>query len=209
MEALLATLMGTGLAISAGFRAFLPMVALGIAGHFLPGFDLPPAWMWLENEWVIVIMLVLLIIDILADKIPWVDSINDIIQTVIRPAAGGIAFGAGSGATTALVQDPASFFQTNQWVPIAIGVALALGTHLLKLTTRAAINTVTGGTGAPVASVAEDGAAVSLSIGALVFPIAVLGILAIIVTAGILVVRRLHRRRRATTVSPPPTPAES
>lgn len=208
MEALLATLMGTGLAISAGFRAFLPMVALGIAGHFLPGFDLPPAWMWLENEWVIVIMLVLLIIDILADKIPWVDSINDIIQTVIRPAAGGIAFGAGSGATTALVQDPASFFQTNQWVPIAIGVALALGTHLLKLTTRAAINTVTGGTGAPVASVAEDGAAVSLSIGALVFPIAVLGILAIIVTAGLLVVRRLHRRRRATTVSPP-TPAES
>lgn len=209
MEALLGTLMGTGLAISAGFRAFLPMVALGIAGHFIPGFDLPPAWMWLEQEWVIVIMLVLLIIDIVADKVPWVDSINDIIQTVVRPVAGGIAFGASSGATTAIVQDPASFFQTQQWAPIAIGVVLALGTHLLKAGGRAAINTVTGGAAAPVISFVEDGTAGVLAIAAILFPIAVLLILAGMVVVGVLVFRRTRAAQRARGVARTAASADS
>lgn len=204
MEALLATLMGTGLAISAGFRAFLPMVALGVAGHFIPGFDLPEAWRWLENEWVIVIMLVLLILDLVADKVPWVDAVNDVVQTVIRPAAGGIAFGASSGATTALVQDPASFFQSNQWVPVVIGVVLALGTHLLKLTTRATLNAVTGGAAAPVASIAEDGAAVTLSLSAILFPIAVLVVLALVIVIAVVAIRRLRARRRARLTTPDP-----
>ncbi len=206
MEALLGSLMGTGLAIAAGFRAFLPMVALGIAGHFIPGFDLPEAWRWLEHEWVIVIMLVLLIIDIVADKVPWVDSINDVIQTIVRPAAGGIVFGASSGATTALVEDPATFFASNQWVPVVIGVVIALATHVAKLLGRAALNTVTGGAAAPAASVAEDGAAVSLSLSAILFPLAVIVVLAGIALAVWLALRGIRRRRRSADAPAAPAP---
>ena len=40
------------------------------------------------------------------------------MHTVVRPTAGGLAFGSGSTATTAVVTDPASFFSSNQWVPV-------------------------------------------------------------------------------------------
>ena len=58
--------------------------------------QLPPAWAWLSNEWVMLVIGILLVLEIVADKIPAVDSINDIIQTVVRPTAGGILFGTGT-----------------------------------------------------------------------------------------------------------------
>ena len=45
------------------------------------------------------------------DKVPVVDSINDAVQTVIRPASGGIAFGAGASAETVRVDDPSAFIE--------------------------------------------------------------------------------------------------
>ncbi len=200
MDAILGWLMGGGLALSAGLNAYVPMVVLGLADHFIPGFDLPEAWHWLSNEWVIVILLVLLLIEILADKIPWIDSINDIVQTVVRPAAGGIVFGASSGATTALVQDPAAFFQSNQWVPIVVGAALALGTHVVKATARPVVNAATAGVAAPVVSAAEDVISVIMSVVSIVLPwlviVCVLG-LAIWLAIGIPRARRRRRERAA------------
>ena len=123
-------------------------------------------------------------------------------------SAGGIVFGAGSGATTALVEDPAAFFQTNQWVPIAIGVALALGTHLLKLAGRATMNAVTAGVAAPVVSAAEDGASAALSIAAIVFPVLVIVLLAGLVVVAVVVVRRFRRRRAARRAAGSPSARE-
>lgn len=48
---------------------------------------LPAGWAWLANGWVQIILGVLLIIEVIADKVPAVDSINDWIQTIMRPAA--------------------------------------------------------------------------------------------------------------------------
>src|SRR6187431_1705563 len=135
-------LTGTGLAVAAGLNAYIPLLVLGLAGRFLDFVDLPANWAWLENEWVLVILGVLLVIEIVADKIPVVDSINDWIQTIVRPASGGIAFGTGSGSTTAVVQDPATFFTSNAWVPIVVGVLLALATHVTKMVARPALNAV-------------------------------------------------------------------
>ena len=117
---------------------------------------------------------VLLVIEFFADKIPIVDSINDWVQTVVRPAAGGLAFGSGSTSETLTVQDPAAFFESNQWVPIATGAVLALGVHLVKMAARPILNAVTAGAAAPAVSAAEDAGSLLVSILAILLPILVI-----------------------------------
>lgn len=195
---MLEILTGTGLAVAAGLNAYIPLLILGLAGRFLDFVELPEAWRWLENPWVLGILGVLLVIEIVADKIPVVDSINDWLQTIVRPAAGGIAFGTGSGSATALVEDPATFFTSNAWVPVAIGVLLALGTHVTKMAARPALNAVTAGAAAPVVSTAEDIGSVILSFLALLLPILVLVALGGLVVAAVSLFRRAGRRKRMT-----------
>ena len=55
------------------------------------------------------IVAVLLAVEVVADKIPALDSVNDVIQTFVRPTAGGIVFGAGTASQTAAVTDPGAF----------------------------------------------------------------------------------------------------
>lgn len=193
---MLELLTGTGLAVAAGLNAYIPLLILGLAGRFLDFVVLPEAWRWLENPWVLGILGVLLVIEIVADKIPVVDSINDWLQTIVRPVAGGIAFGTGSGSATAVVEDPASFFTSNAWVPVAIGVILALGTHVTKMAARPALNAVTVGAAAPVVSTAEDIGSVVLSFLALLLPILVLFAIGGLIVAVVSVFRRAGRKRR-------------
>jgi hypothetical protein len=97
-------LVGSSLAAAAGLNAWMPLFALGLLDRLLPGFALPNAWSWLSGDVALWIIGTLLVVEIVADKIPAVDSVNDVIQTVVRPASGGIAFGAGVGAQE--VADP-------------------------------------------------------------------------------------------------------
>ena len=170
---MLELLAGSGLAVAAGLNAYIPLLVLGLAGRFVPGVELPTGWAWLENGWVLAILVVLLVIELVADKIPAVDSVNDLIQTVVRPAAGGIAFGTGAATTTAVVTDPAAFFSSSAWVPVALGVVLALATHGVKATTRPLVNTATAGVGGPAISVVEDVSSLALSVLAILVPVLV------------------------------------
>ena len=124
-----------------------------------------------------------------------VDSVNDVLQTVVRPTAGGLAFGAGASSETATVTDPGSFFQSNQWVPIVIGVVIALGVHGVKATARPVVNATTAGIGAPVVSTAEDATSVVMSVVAIVLPIVVLFFLIALVVFAVWSLRRRGRRR--------------
>lgn len=196
-------LTGAGLATAAGLNAYIPLLALGLLSRFTDLVNLPSGWSWLENTWVLVILAVLLVLEIVADKIPAVDTVNDWIQTIVRPAAGGIVFGSGSASETATVTDPAAFFSSNQWVPIAIGIVLALVVHITKTTARPAANVATLGLAAPVLSTAEDVASVGLSIAALLLPILVLLLLAGLVVGLVALVRRTRRGRRAAEPVPP------
>ncbi len=198
---MLEVLTGTGLAVAAGLNAYIPLLILGLAGRFIDFIELPEAWRWLENEWVLGILGVLLVIEIVADKIPVVDSINDWLQTIVRPAAGGIAFGTGAGSATAIVEDPASFFTSNAWVPVAVGVVLALGTHVTKMAARPALNAVTAGAAAPIVSTAEDVGSVILSFLALLLPILVLVALGGLVVAVVSLFRRAGRKKRAANTA--------
>lgn len=191
----LEVLTGTGLAASAGLNAYIPMLAMGLLARYTEVINLPSGWQWLANGWVIAILGVLLAIEVVADKVPVVDHFNDMVQTVVRPTAGGLVFGAGAGSETVTVTDPAGFFQSNQWVPIVAGVVIALGVHGLKAAARPVINTTTAGVGAPVASTAEDATSVIMSIVAILLPALVLVFAVLLIGVAVWIFRRRSARR--------------
>jgi uncharacterized protein DUF4126 len=192
-------LTGFGLATAAGLNAYIPLLALGLLSRFTDLVTLPHGWAWLENGWVMTIVAVLLLVEIVADKIPALDSINDAIQTFVRPTAGGIVFGSGTAAQTSAVTDPGAFVHSGQWVPVAIGVVTALVVSLTKSTVRPAANVATAGMAAPVLSTIEDITSVGLVFLAILVPVLVLVALIALVLAVVRLVRR--RRRKAATES--------
>ncbi|GID25597.1 DUF4126 domain-containing protein [Paractinoplanes brasiliensis] len=200
---MLEALTGTGLAASAGLNAYIPLITMGVLARYTDTIDPPTGWSWLSNGWTLAILALLLAIEVVADKVPVVDHVNDVVQTVVRPTAGGLAFGAGSSSETVTVSDPGSFFGSHQWVPIAAGVVIALVVHGVKASTRPVVNATTAGFGAPVASTAEDIGSVVMSVLAILLPVLVLLGLVLMVVAGVWLVRR-RRRRRAFAASGAP-----
>ncbi len=194
---MLELLTGTGLAVAAGLNAYIPLLVLGLAGRFLDFVELPSAWRWLENEWVLIIIGVLLVIELVADKIPAVDSINDWLQSIVRPASGGIVFGTGAATQTAAVTDPAAFFESSAWVPVVAGIVIALVVHAGKMLVRPAANALSAGAAAPALSTGEDIGAVLLSIFAILIPILVIVALVGMVVLVVSIFRRLRRQRRS------------
>ncbi len=193
---MLEVLTGSGLAASAGLNAYIPLLLMGLLARYTDLVDLPSGWQWLGNGWVILILTVLLAVEVVADKVPVVDHVNDVVQTVVRPTAGGLAFGAGSSSQTVTVSDPDTFFSSHQWVPVVIGVLIALGVHLLKAAARPVINATTAGFGAPVASTAEDATSAVMSVVAILLPVLVLAFLLGFVLFLFWTLRRRKDRRR-------------
>ncbi|MBB5824629.1 DUF4126 domain-containing protein [Micromonospora carbonacea] len=189
-------LTGTGLAASAGLNAYIPLLTMGLLARYTDLIDLPGGWQWLGNGWVVAILAVLLTVEVVADKVPVLDHVNDVVQTVVRPTAGGLAFGAGATSETVTVSDPGSFFSSNDWVPVVTGVLIALGVHLLKSAARPVINATTAGFGAPVASTAEDATSVVMSLVAIILPVLVLAFLLGLAAFTVWFLRRRRGRRR-------------
>lgn len=181
---------GMTLAASAGLNAYIPMLGLGLLSRFTELVQLPAAWAWLENEWALGILGVLLIIEVLVDKFPALDSVNDVLQTVVRPASGGIVFAAGSSSDTVAVSDPAAFVASAQFWPFVLGMVIALVPHVLKAVARPVINALTAGAGAAVSSTLEDLGAVLLTVLAVVVPVLALALLVVVI---IVLIRRLRR----------------
>ncbi|WP_101952617.1 DUF4126 domain-containing protein [Mycobacterium sp. 3519A] len=192
-------LTGFGLATAAGLNAYIPLLALGLLSRFTDLVTLPHGWAWLENGWVMTIVAVLLAVEVVADKIPALDSVNDAIQTFVRPTAGGIVFGSGTAAQTPAVTDPGAFAQSGQWVPVAIGVVTALVVSLTKSTVRPAANVATAGVAAPVLSTIEDVASVGLVFLAILVPVLVLIAVVALIWAVVRIVRRRRRRKAEAT----------
>ena len=192
-------LTGFGLATAAGLNAYIPLLLLGALSRFTDLVTLPQGWAWLENGWVMSIVGVLLMIEIVADKIPALDSINDAIQTFVRPTAGGIVFGLGTAAQTSAVADPGAFAQSGQWIPVVMGVITALVVSLTKSAVRPAANVATAGVAAPVLSTLEDATSVSLVFIAILVPVLVMVVLLALAYG---VFRLLRRRRRRAAATP-------
>jgi uncharacterized membrane protein len=190
-------LTGTGLAASAGLNAYIPLLTMALLARYTDAINLPSSWSWITNGWTILILAILLAVEVVADKVPVVDHVNDVVQTFIRPTAGGLVFGAGSASQTVTVSDPGTFFSSHQWVPVAAGVLIALCVHGVKAAARPVVNVTTAGFGAPVASTAEDISSVLLSVLAILLPVLVLVGLVLLIWAAVWVFQRRKRRKEA------------
>jgi hypothetical protein len=191
----IAALTGMGLAAAAGLNAYIPFLVVALVARFTDLITLPASYAWIESWWAIGIGAVLLLSEVVLDKIPAVDTVNDAVQTFIRPAMGGLMFAATSAAAEI---DSSAWMAENPWVSIVLGVVVSGLVHTGKVAARPVVNLGTGGLAAPVVSTAEDGASVGLSLAALFAPLlALVGLLVLAwaLIAGSLKVRRWRRRR--------------
>jgi uncharacterized membrane protein len=176
-------LSGLTLAAPAGLNAYIPLLAVAIAER-LGWLHLASPWDAIGEWWAIALIAVLLVIEIVADKFPAVDHVNDVIQTVVRPAAGGLLAVSASGHAGA-----------SSVVLLVAGILIAGGVHSVKASVRPVVNVTTGGTGAPVVSTIEDVVAAIVTVLALLVPVlAAIAVIALVV-ATVVVVRRWRRRR--------------
>jgi len=177
-----AVLTGLGLAGAAGLNAYIPLLIVALTARYTDWIKLNPPFDILANEWVTVALIVLLAIEMIVDKIPAADTLNDVIQTFVRPAAGAILFAA---STSALDVHPV--------LAAILGLVLAFGVHAVKATARPVVTASTGGLGNAFVSVGEDVVSASISLIAIIVPLIIGFLLAVIVMWFVFF------RRRATT----------
>jgi hypothetical protein len=174
-----------GLSASAGLNAYIPLLIVGLLARYTDTIKLSPPWDTLTEPWVLLVLAVLLLIEILADKIPAVNHFNDALQTFVRPVAGAIVFAASAHIIS----------NVHPVIAMICGLFVAGAVHGVKaLAVRPAVTATTGGTANPVVSTVEDIIATVLSIIAVLIPV-ILGALICVVTAWIiwLILRKINR----------------
>jgi uncharacterized membrane protein YccF (DUF307 family) len=176
-----------GFSFAAGINLYATVAILGLAKRY-GWVALPEQFQVFDNDIVIGVALVLYVIEFVADKIPWVDSIWDAIHTAIRPIGGAVI-----AVTTLGDASP-----TMQGLIALMGGSLAAGTHLTKAGTRAAANTSPEPFSNWVLSLTEDIFVLGLAALTLKYPLAaaivvVIGV-ALMISFAAWIIRALRRR---------------
>lgn len=184
MEALSGIFSAFGLSASAGLNAYIPLLVVALVARFTDWIKLSEPWDVLTSGWIIGLLVILVLVEFFADKIPAVNHVNDAIQTIIRPVAGAIVFAASAQVIT----------DVHPVLAIAAGILVAGSIHAVKsLAVRPAVTATTGGVGNVPVSMFEDFLATLLSILAILIPI-LIGIIVIIVL-GLIIWQYLRRRQ--------------
>jgi Domain of unknown function (DUF4126) len=176
-------------AFASGLNVYATIAVLGLSSHF--GLvSLPQQFRAFDHPAVIGVALVMYLIEFVADKIPWFDSVWDALHTVIRPLGGAFVAVAALGDASPMATTLAAL----------LGGSVAMTTHLTKTGARAAANTSPEPFSNWILSFSEDALAVGLTYGAIRHPdialaIAVL-LLMVIGAFSALIVRFVRRRFR-------------
>ena len=187
MELLTGIFTAFGLSASAGLNAYIPLLLVGLLARYTDLIHLNAPWDTLSNPWIVLMLCILVIIEMLADKVPAVNHLNDLVQTLIRPAAGAIAFAASANVVT----------NVSPVLALACGLLVAGTVHVAKAgAVRPMVTATTGGVGNIPVSIAEDVVSTVLSFLAIVLPFLV-GTLLIVLAASI--IYWLYRRSTRET----------
>jgi hypothetical protein len=178
-----------GFSFAAGVNLYATVAILGLASRY-QWVELPEQFRIFDHTWIIVAALLLYVVEFVADKVPWVDSVWDALHTVIRPAGAALIAVATIGHAQPAVQAAAAL----------AGALLGSSSHFAKAGTRIAANTSPEPFSNWILSLTEDGFVVALGLLALTYPL----VAALVVIAGVVVIvgsarwlfRRVRRRAR-------------
>lgn len=154
--------LGVGLAAVAGIRAWLPLLAAGVAAriglvHLGDSFQFVASWPALA------LFAVATVVELVGDKIPAVDHTLDAVGTVVRPCAGALL----AASTMYEIDSPLVACVLG----LCVGAPTAMVPHVTKLAARAASSTFTFGLANPMLSFAEDGVAAAMLVAVFVVPV--------------------------------------
>ena len=188
-----------GLSGSAGLNAYLPLLVVALLARFTNLIHLREPWSALTSGWTLAVLVILLIVETVADKVPAVNHVNDVIQTLVRPVAGAILFAASSNVIT----------DVHPVLAMVCGLLVAGSVHVVKsVAIRPAVTAISAAPSGGVATVPanilvstlEDIVAVVASLVAVIVP-AILALVLFIAVIGIVwwLLNQQRARHRANS----------
>ena len=178
-----------GLSSSAGLNAYIPLLVVSLLAKYTDLIKLSSTWDAMTSWWVIGTLIFLLVIEIVADKIPAVNHVNDIVQSFVRPTAGAIVFAASASNIT----------HVNTVLAIIAGLFISGSVHAVKsLAIRPAVTATTGGAANVPVSIAEDATSTAVSILSVIVPVVAACLLVLITT--IVVIKLIRGRKKNSPI---------
>lgn len=171
-----------GLATAAGLKAYIPLFTVALLSRITPWLiTLHEPYDALGSWYVIVTLGVLMLIEMLVDKIPVLDTVDNVVHTFIRPAAGALLFAA---STDVIGLHPV--------LAAVCGVVVAGGVHVVKSGVRPVVTATTAAVGDPIVGTVEDVLAFTTSLIAVIAPY----VLGVLLAGAVLLFVWWYRRRR-------------
>ncbi len=152
-------------AFASGINLYATVAVLGLCSRFHI-VALPDQFRAFEHPLIITIALVMYVVEFVADKVPWFDSLWDTVHTLVRPLGGALV------AVTALGDASAE----AQIAAVLVGGSVAMTTHLGKAGTRAVANTSPEPFSNWALSLVEDAFAIGLTYAAIQHPLLALAV---------------------------------
>jgi hypothetical protein len=165
-----------------GINLYATVATLGLLSRFAD-LKLPGELDVVTNWWVIGVALFMFVVEFVADKVPVVDSVWDVIHTFIRIPAGAVI------AATAFGE----FDRSIQVIALLVGGGLALSSHGTKASLRALVNTSPEPVSNIVVSLAEDALVIVAILLALFLPVLVFVLIGVGVAFSIWILPRVIR----------------
>ena len=176
-----------GLSASAGLNAYIPLLTVALLAKFTNLIHLQEPWNLMTSWWVIGVLLVLTIVEILADMFPGVNHVNDVVQSFIRPTAGAIVFAAASSQVG----------DVNPILGLIAGLLVSGGVHAVKsLAVRPVVNATTAGLGNVPVSIGEQATSTVVSILSVLIPVLVAIFLVFVITLILWWSKRRKKRQK-------------
>ncbi len=206
-----------GLGLASGINAYLPLLSFAVSARWLNLYKVNPNFAFITSNWCIIALVMLTIIDFVADKIPLIDHAWDATHTFIRPLAGALVAAASSSQVTIPIGTSSISSHLLGTVSIAtgnihivgigllvialLGGLLALMSHTAKATTRLISTFTTAGLLNAILSIGEDILVVIAILLSLFVPaIMLILVVLFLLIFGPLILRAWRRRRRSKLV---------
>jgi hypothetical protein len=176
-----------GFSLAAGVNLYATVAILGLASRY-DWVVLPEQYRIFDNSWVIYTALALFVVEFIADKVPWLDTIWDGIHTAIRPLGGALVAVSTLGDASPGMQGMVAL----------IGGGLAASSHATKATARVTANASPEPFSNWALSLGEDAFVLGLAMLALQYPVLALVVVGLSLVVTVLMITMLLRfiRRR-------------